>query len=184
MDEIRIHGRGGQGGVIASKILAVGMFIEGKEVQAFPKFGVERRGAPIEAFLRVDMKKIMIRSEIENPNYLMVLDETLLQVLDVTVGLAENGWLLINSTKPPEYFSKLISYRIATVDASGIAVKYELGTKSTPIVNTAICGAFSKCSKMVEINSVCQAIREEVTVKTENNIGAAREAFETTLMLE
>ncbi len=180
MEEIRIHGRGGQGGVIASKILAVAMFAEGNEVQAFPKFGVDRRGAPIEAFFRMAQEKILIRSEIDTPDHLLVLDETLLEVIDITSGLAEQGWFLINTINPPQFYQNLKKYRVATVDAGGIAVKHELGTKSAPVVNTAICGAFARCSGLVGLESVCQAIQEEVPVLADKNVLAAREAYELT----
>ncbi len=183
MEEIRIHGRGGQGGVIASKVLAVAMFSEGKQVQAFPKFGVERRGAPIEAFLRVDSEKILIRSEIDSPDHVVVLDETLLDVIDVTAGLVEQGWVLINSGMRPEQFVSFKQNRVATVDAGGIAVAHHLGSKNAPIVNTAICGAFARYSGLVAIESVCAAIQEEIPANAENNIEAAREAYEATLFM-
>ena len=90
MFEVRIHGRGGQGAVIASKILAVALFAEGKYVQAFPKFGVERRGAPVEAYIRFDEEKIYLRNEITSPDIVVILDASLGAVIDVTSGLKKN----------------------------------------------------------------------------------------------
>ncbi|MEE8397717.1 MAG: 2-oxoacid:acceptor oxidoreductase family protein [Desulfobacterales bacterium] len=178
MIEVRIHGRGGQGAVIASKILAVALFAEGKYVQAFPKFGVERRGAPVEAFLRLDQGKILIRSEIEAPDHVVILDATLMETTDVTAGLAEGGWIIVNTGKTPDQFSHLGHYRVGCVDASSIAIAHKLGNKSAPIVNTAICGAFSKCTGLVGLEAVCDAIQEEVPIHAEANVDAARQAFE------
>ncbi len=184
MIEIRIHGRGGQGAVIASKILAVAMFAEGKHVQAFPKFGVERRGAPVEAFLRLDQEKIYVRSEITRPDHIVVLDATLTEVMDVTTGLKENGWIIINSNKSPSEFSFSKDFQLACVDASRIATDLRLGSKSAPIVNTAICGAFAKCTKLVSLGAVIEAIKEEVPVKADANQQAAEIAFNSIVIVE
>ncbi len=182
MIEIRLHGRGGQGAVIASKILAVAMFNEGKYVQAFPKFGVERRGAPVEAFLRQDNKKILIRSDIDKPDHVLVLDHTLIDVVNITTGLTKNGWILINTDLKPTDFDSLGSFRVACVNASHIAADLHLGSRNAPIVNTAICGSFAKCSGLVELASVCDAIKEEVPVKADENAEAATIAFKSTIV--
>ncbi len=182
MIEIRLHGRGGQGAVVASKILAVAMFSEGKYVQAFPKFGVERRGAPVEAFLRLDKDKILIRSEVEQPNHVVVLDHTLIDVIDVTAGLEENGWILINTDLKPVDFANLKQFRVACVNASRIAADLGLGSRIAPIVNTAICGSFAKCTGLVELDSVCDAIHEEAPIKADENSQAATIAFNATLI--
>lgn len=183
MTEIRIHGRGGQGAVIASKILAVAFFAEGKYVQSFPKFGVERRGAPVEAFLRIAQDKILIRNNIYTPNHLIVLDSTLIDAVDVTTGLEKGGWIIVNSGKSPESFSKLTKdYKVACVDASDIAVGHRLGSASAPIVNTAICGAFAKVTGMVGLPAVVDAIKEEVPIKPEANADAAKDAFDKAVM--
>ena len=100
MIEIRFHGRGGQGAVIASKILAAALFKEGKHAQAFPAFGGERRGAPVMAFTRFDKKTITRRSMVYEPDHVVILDESILEVADVTSGLKEGGWILINTPKP------------------------------------------------------------------------------------
>ncbi|MCP4752730.1 MAG: pyruvate ferredoxin oxidoreductase [Proteobacteria bacterium] len=178
MIEIRIHGRGGQGAVIASKILAVAMFDEGKTVQAFPRFGVERRGAPVEAFLRLDDGKILIRSEVETPDHVIVLDSTLIEAVNIEAGLAEGGWIIVNTEKEPREFPALNKFRVVSVDAGRIAVELRLGSGSAPIVNTAICGAFAAATGLVKIESVCDAIRAEVPIKAEDNAQAARVAFD------
>lgn len=178
MRELRIHGRGGQGAVIASKILAVAIFHEGRWVQSFPAFGVERRGAPVTAFLRIDDTQIQLRCEIVAPDDLIVLDPTLLDAVDITTGLKPGGSILINSPLPPRAYAHLGPFRVATVDASTLALKYSLGSKTQPIVNTAIVGAFATFSRLASIDAVCSAIAEEVPSHAEANITAAREAAE------
>ena len=177
MRELRIHGRGGQGAVIASKVLAAALFAEGKDVQSFPAFGVERRGAPVTAFLRFDDEPILLRCEITSPDDLIVLDPTLVEAVDVTTGLKEGGSILINSDRAPDGYSGLAGrYRVATVDAAEIARRHGLGSKTQPIVNTAILGAFATASGMVSLDAVCAAIADEVPIKTAENVAAAREA--------
>lgn len=182
MLEIRIHGRGGQGAVIASKILAYAFAKEGKFVQAFPEFGVERRGAPVTAFLRVSDKPINNRSKIYKPQHLIVLEPTLIAAVDITSGLQKDGFIVINSKKKPtDVGIEAADSHVATVDATGIALKNRLGSKVSPIVNTAILGSFAKVSGFVKLQSVLEAIAEEVPVKPEENVKAAEEAFNTTI---
>ncbi|HSJ24574.1 MAG TPA: 2-oxoacid:acceptor oxidoreductase family protein [Longimicrobiales bacterium] len=174
MHELRIHGRGGQGAVIASKILAVALFREGQQVQSFPAFGVERRGAPVTAFLRFDSTPIRLRCEVAAPDDLMVLDPTLIKALDVTSGLKSGGGILINSDRDPTHYSTLAErFRVATVDASGIAAAHGIGSRTQPIVNTSILGAFAVWSGVVSLDAVCAAILEEVPVRGEDNVAAA-----------
>lgn len=177
MRELRIHGRGGQGAVIASKLLASALFIEGRSVQSFPAFGVERRGAPVTAFLRFADKPILLRCEIEAPDDLVVLDPTLIRAIDVTAGLKTGGSILVNSEQPPSAYPELTRrFRVGTVDAAGIAQRFRLGSRTQPIVNTAILGACSAFLGCVSIESVCRAIRDEISVRPDDNIAAAREA--------
>lgn len=178
MIEVRFHGRGGQGAQVASKALAVAFFHEGFYVQSFPAFGVERRGAPVMAFLRIDQHPIQLRINIYEPDHIIVLDPTLVRAIDVTSGLKEGGWALINSSQTPEALRDLKNFRIATVDATAIAIRNGLGSRTNPIVNTAILGAFSKVTSLVGIDSIALAIREEITVKKGENAQAAREAYE------
>jgi 2-oxoacid:acceptor oxidoreductase gamma subunit (pyruvate/2-ketoisovalerate family) len=177
MRELRFHGRGGQGTVVASKMLAVALFLEGRQVQSFPMFGVERRGAPVTAFLRIDDAPILLRCEIDAPDDLIVLDPTLVGAVDVTAGLKPGGSILINTDLAPEDFPQLLDrFRVNTIDASGIAIRHGLGTRSQPIVNTAILGAFATETGLVRLATVCDAIREEVPMHVEENIAAATEA--------
>ncbi len=181
MYEIRFHGRGGQGAVTAANILAVAGFKSGMDVQAFPIFGVERRGAPVAAFARLDQKKIDIKNQIYEPDCVVVLDTTLLDVVDVSKGLKENGVIVINSRKGPDEFSFSVpGAKVFTVDATDIAVSNRLGTRMSPIVNTAVLGAFAKATSMVDMNFIEEAIDENAPIKTEENKQAARDAFEAT----
>lgn len=158
--EIRIHGRGGQGGVTAAELLARAAFKEGKWVQAFPFFGAERRGAPVKAFARISDEPILIRSQVYNPDYVIVLDSTLLEVVDVAEGLKKDGIIVINSPKKPEEIS-IKNYRIATVDATKIALELGLLVAGLPILNTPILGAFARATNEVKLESVMQTIEEE-----------------------
>lgn len=177
MIEIRTHGRGGQGAVIASEILAEAFFREKKFVQAFPAFGVERRGAPVMSFTRVSEGEIRERCEIYHPDHLIVLDPVLLDTINITAGLKEGGWIVINTNRDMQESELLKGFRIATVDANTIALKYGLGSRSAPIVNTAIVGAFAGATKLLTLKAVLDAVEEFVPLRKENNRKAAEEAF-------
>ena len=177
MREIRFHGRGGQGAVIASNILANAAFLEGKDVQAFPYFGVERRGAPVTAFVRVDDKPIRIKFFIYNPNFVIVMDESLLKAVDVTAGLKDPGIVVINSKRSPEDMG-MENYKIATVDATDIALNNGLGSKVSPIVNTTMLGAFVTVTGEMKLESVLASIPGQVPVKAEQNSKACQLAAE------
>jgi len=175
--ELRIHGRGGQGAVIASKVLASALFREGRSVQSFPAFGVERRGAPVTAFLRFSQGPILLRCEITAPQDLIILDPTLIKAVDVTQGLKPGGSILINSDAGPEAYASLTrQFHVSLVDASAIARTHGLGSKTQPIVNTAILGAFAADSGLVGLEAICEAIAEAIHARAEANVAAAREA--------
>jgi len=178
MIEIRIHGRGGQGAVVASKMLVTAAAKEGKKVQAFPVFGAERRGAAVAAFARIDEQKIRIHSEVYTPDYVVVLDPVLYKTVGVTTGLKEGGMILLNSNQEPSSYSFPAQFKVATVDASGIARKHKLGSRTEPIVNTAILGAFARVTGIIGIEALAETIRESVPGKGKENEAAAREAYE------
>jgi len=178
MIEIRIHGRGGQGVVVASKVMASAFFKQGKWVQSFPSFGAERRGAPVAAFTRVDDREITLRCSVRSPSHLIVLDQNLTRNADITQGLKEGGWIVVNSEKDPEDFSFPSQFHVATVDASGIAVRRGLGSKSSPIVSTIILGAFARATRLLKIPDVLKAIRENVPVYIDQNVAGAKEAYQ------
>ena len=178
MTEIRIHGRGGQGAVAAAHVLALALFREGKWVQAFPNFGVERRGAPVAAFVRFDSQPIELRCHIYHPDYVIVLDPTLAETKAVTEGLAAGCSVLLNSGLSPEKLEQFGEFHTATVDASTIALENKLGAPANPIVNTAILGAFARFSGLVTLESVTEAIRELIKRKQEANVAAVQASFE------
>ena len=178
MIEIRFHGRGGQGVVTAANILAYAVFKEDKYVQSFPHFGVERRGAPVVAFTRIDTKKIRLRSQIYEPDFVIVLDKFLLNAVNVTEGLKNNSIILINTNKRPDEIKFDINVKVATIDATGIAIKHGLGSRVAPIVNTSILGAFAKVSRVVDISSVVEAVKESAPGKKDENAKATIEAYE------
>lgn len=178
LKEIRIHGRGGQGGVTAAELLAKAAFKEGKWVQAFPFFGAERRGAPVNAFARIADRPILIRSQVYSPDYVMVLDHTLLDVVDVTNGLKKDGVIIINTAKKPEEIG-VKGYRVATVDATSIALQLKLLVAGLPVLNTPMLGAFAKATGEVKLESVIEAIKEAWPgAAGEKNAKAAALAYE------
>ena len=180
MQEIRFHGRGGQGSVIGSEVLAHAFFFEGKYVQAFPAFGVERRGAPVTAFCRIDSEHINLRNQIYRPDHVVVLDASMVETVNVVEGLKKGGSILINTSQGPEAYKTMFGddYLLFVVDASSIAVEHKLGSASNPIVNTAILGAFSKATGLLGIEAVEHAIKEHVPVKKELNQQAALAAYD------
>ncbi len=144
MIEIRIHGRGGQGGVTLAKLIATSRFLQGLSVQAFGLYAAERSGAPIQAFCRYSEETITNRNLIYEPDHIIVLDPTLVGPA-ITAGLKAGGWILINSEESPRHLAEQFGhFRIATVDATKIARDNKLGTRSVPIVNTALAGAVGK----------------------------------------
>ncbi|MCL2577740.1 MAG: 2-oxoacid:acceptor oxidoreductase family protein [Defluviitaleaceae bacterium] len=149
MVEIRWHGRGGQGAKTASLLLAEAAFDSGKYVQGFPEYGPERMGAPITAYNRISDERCSLHSNIYEPDYVVVVDATLLDAVDVTGGLKKEGAIIINTTKSPEEVKpKLEGYegRVITIDASSIAEK-ELGNRS--LSNTSMLGAIVKISGVI-----------------------------------
>ncbi|MCD6414411.1 MAG: 2-oxoacid:acceptor oxidoreductase family protein [Candidatus Diapherotrites archaeon] len=180
MYKIRIHGRGGQGGKLASKIIGSAAFLGGHEVQDFARYGAERRGAPVESFVRIDDKEILERGYISDPDCVIVLDESLLDIVDVTAGLKKGGLLIINSKKKriPKLEKK--GFKVVTVDATEIAIKH-LGK---PIYNTAMIGAFAGLTKLVDSEHIEKALEHEIGKKVgmefiRKNMDVVHEAFKT-----
>ncbi len=184
MIEIRFHGRGGQGAVTAANILASAAFKQGKYVQAFPFFGVERRGAPVTAFTRIDDKPIRIKTQIYEPDIVVVLDPSLLDTVDVTAGLKDGGIVIVNTEKSKEEVLEKLKKKpakLALVDATTIA----LDILGLPITNTAILGAVAKATGVVELKYVQEAIKETFSgTLGEKNAKAAEEAFNRTTVYE
>ena len=175
MKEIRIHGRGGQGSVTAAELLAVAAFADGKFSQAFPAFGVERRGAPVQAFTRVSDETIRLRSQIYEPDYVIVQDPTLLEVVDVASGTKEGGVIIINTEYPPEKFDLNTKAKIMTVDATRIA----LDVIGRPIVNTVLLGAFAGATGEIKPESIMEAVKERFPGKVgDKNAEAIKKAYD------
>lgn len=171
--------------MVASKIMANAVFFEGNYSQSFPAFGVERRGAPVAAFLRVDERPILIRTEIYEPDHIVILDPLLVQQVPVTKGLKPGGIVLLNSPQAPDAYRELFQgFRVATVAAGQIAFRHRLGTAQSPIVNTSILGAVARALGIVTLEGLVKAIMEEVPSRGEANADAAREAYETVSQVE
>ncbi len=180
MIEIRWHGRGGQGAVTASELVAVAAIKEGKYALAFPEFGAERRGAPVRAYTRITTETTLIpRTPVLEPDIVVVLDSGLLGLPDVLKGIKKGGLLLVNTkAKPSELRSRLgcsSDVKVATVDATGIALE----TIRTPIVNTAILGALVRASNVVRLDNILEAVKERFPGRVgEVNVEAVKRAYE------
>ena len=172
MKEIRLHGRGGQGAVTAASILAVAGFADGKFTQAFPAFGVERRGAPVTAFVRIDDKFIRRRDQVYNPDILVVLDSSLFKVVDVAGG-AKKGSMIIVNTSDAGY--KIEGFDVKTIDAT----KEAFAVLGRDIVNTAMLGAFAAFTGLVSKDAIHDAIKEQFSGELANkNIKLVDQVYE------
>jgi len=178
--EVRFHGRGGQGVVVASEVLAEAAFRMGFEVSSFPFFGVERRGAPVTAYARIDDKPIRIKSSIYEPDYVVVLDNSLLRGVDVLEGLKPEGRVLINYPDGKKLEGLDRRFRYFVLDATSIAEAHGIGSQTAPIVNTAIMGGFVKMCDIISLDAMLESIRQNAPVKEEENVSAAKEAYERT----
>jgi 2-oxoisovalerate ferredoxin oxidoreductase gamma subunit len=183
---IRLQGRGGQGAVVASKILAKAYFRQGVFVQSFPAFGMERRGAPVAAYVRVDTVPILARGEVVNPDVCVILDPKLLELVDVAEGLTSEAVIVLNHPDPTSAPKFEGVGTVALVDATGIALDNRLGSRLAPIANTVILGAYAKVIRQfpLELENLLQSIQEGVPSKQEENALAARQAFEKAIILE
>ena len=148
MIEIRFHGRGGQGAVVASNVLAIACFSEEKQVQSFSSFGVERRGASVETYTQIDRRTIFLWTNVHTPDHVVVLDPALIGDGAVTRGLKPGGTLVLNTDKPPHVIEGFGPFSVCTVDASRIALRHHLGASNSPIVNAAIFGAFARATEL------------------------------------
>ncbi len=177
MIEIRFHGRGGQGAVIAAELLAQAAFLDGKMPQSFPFFGVERRGAPVTAYARIDDKPIGLRTSIVAPDVVVVLDPGLLATTRVTDGIKPGGLLLVNTHRGPESLAAPPGVRRAVVDATRIALSHGLGTTMMPIVNTAVLGALARATGAVSLEGLTRAVEQFVPARPQDNRFAARDGY-------
>jgi 2-oxoacid:acceptor oxidoreductase gamma subunit (pyruvate/2-ketoisovalerate family) len=172
--EIRLHGRGGQGGVTCAKILAAIYAKLGKSVQTFGDYAGERSGAPVRAYTRVSDEPIANRNKVYNPDELLVLDPTLLGD-DTVAGLVPGGLLLLNTSRPAaELTPRFGKFRLAIIDATAIARRRSIGTRSVIIVNTTITGAYARAVGL-PFEALENAYRE---LHMARDLDAAREAYE------
>ena len=182
--EITLHGRGGQGAVTAANLLVAAALRDGnKGVQAFPFFGAERRGAPVRAFARIAEDEVHLRSEIYNPDIVIILDESIMELVDVLKGLKDKGKVLINTRRNPSDFDFSEKYLVATVDATGIAIKNEILVGGIPVVNTPILGSVPKLLDKVSLESIQQVIQSKWRGDlAERNVQATSDAYTATEM--
>jgi pyruvate ferredoxin oxidoreductase gamma subunit len=180
--EIRWHGRGGQGAVTSAEMLALAAISEGKYAQAFPSFGPERRGAPVQAFVRVAGQQIRVRSSITEPDVVVVLDPGLLKIVDVTSGLKSGGIVVINTTKTAQQIRDefKIKARIATIGATKIAQEV-LGV---PITNTTMIGAMLRARDIVKIESLSDPLKQRFGRLGDRNIESMKRAYAETIVEE
>ena len=179
LTEIRFHGRGGQGAVTSAELLAQAAIAEGRYGQAFPSFGPERRGAPVMAFARVSDERIRNRSAVYEPDVVLVLDPSLLNLVNVAEGLKEGGWVVVNTATPPEELKEKMGwqrYNVATVDALTIAME----TIKRPITNTTMLGALVKATELVSLEPLEGALTARFGPLARRNIAALRRALEET----
>jgi len=178
MIEIRIHGRGGQGNVTLAELIAMSAFYDGEYAQAFPSFGVERKGAPVVAFTKIDKNFIRSREQIYQPDFIIIQDPSLVKVAKPLEGAKKTTIVIINSNKVAKQVCPNYTGKVYCVSALEIALK-ELGK---PIINTAMLGAFVKISGLIKLESAVQAIKENLGEKYNQeiitkNIKALKEAY-------
>lgn len=178
--EVRLHGRGGQGGVTCAKILAATWAHLGMSVQAFGDYSGERSGAPVRAYLRVDSAQVVNRNKVYTPDHVLVLDHALCDGAAV-LGLKPGGTLIVNTLEAPADLAvRFPGFRIATVDATGIARTHGIGTRSVVIVNTTIAGAFARIMGLP-----IEALEAAFTaMHVERDLSAARAAWDAVLVHE
>lgn len=178
MIEIRFHGRGGQGAVTSAELTALAAIEQGKYAQAFPSFGPERRGAPVMAFVRVSDTPIRTREKVYTPDLVVVLDPSLLGIVDVSAGIKSDGMVILNTHKTAEEIRQEtgIKSRLALVDATKIAIE----TMRIPITNTTMLGALVKASGIIPIEALDPPVHHRFGPIAEKNLKACKRAFDET----
>ncbi|MFA8436761.1 MAG: 2-oxoacid:acceptor oxidoreductase family protein [Marinifilaceae bacterium] len=175
MKEIRWHGRGGQGGFTASRLLGIAASVHGgKHALAFPSFGPERRGAPVLAFTKIDDTKIHDRSEVQESDFVVVMDETLVTP-GFEKGIKPGACILINTQNVEQYCEALKDFQVLALDATSLAIEI-LGR---PITNTAMYGALAAASGLVSLDAAIASIKTEMKpALAEKNIKIVERAYE------
>lgn len=175
MQQIRIHGRGGQGVVTASELIAIAAFADGSYSQAFPSFGVERTGAPIESFARINDKPVKIREHVYNPDVLIILDASLLKVIDVSEGCDEDTLVIVNTSHDKKDLDLALPQdNIYTVDATKIA----LDIIGKDIANTTILGSLAKNTDLISLEGLKKGVKQKFADKGKDIINKNIKAVE------
>lgn len=182
LTEVRWHGRGGQGAKTASYVLAIAAAEQGWQVQAFPEYGAERRGAPMKSYVRISDAPIRLRCGVEHPTVVVVLDPTLLGSENVTEGLNEGAIVLVNTSESPEAIRSRLArkdVKLCTVDATQIS----MDTIGRNIPNTPMLGALAKVSDVVTVEGAQKAVKGQLGSKLseavlQGNYQAIQRAYE------
>ncbi len=175
LKEIRLHGRGGQGVVTAAELLAAAAFEDGKYAQAFPSFGSERMGAPVQSFVRIADRKVRARNQVDSPDYLIIQDYTLIGAVDVLSGLKEDGMVIVDTAKNPQELALKTKAEILTIPATEIALKI-LGKA---IQNTTLIGAFAGATGLISVDAIKRSVKKRFPGELgEKNARAVQTAYD------
>jgi 2-oxoacid:acceptor oxidoreductase gamma subunit (pyruvate/2-ketoisovalerate family) len=186
MHEIIWHGRGGQGVVVAAQILAESAYLQGfKGVTSAPTFGPERRGAPLTASTRISDTPLRTFSQIEFADIAVVLDPSLLKIVDIQNSVRDGGLIIINTGLPPDYFQIREELKVAVIDAVAVAWEYHLLKEGAPIVNTPLLGAFARAAGLVTLAHMEEGLKKKLPEKVvAANRMALRAAYEQVIIKE
>ncbi len=175
MKEIRIHARAGQGAITTATLLGYVYFLKGMYPYAFPHFGAARMGAPMNAFVRVDSRPVRLRSQIYDPDYVIVVDATLLRGFKCFSGLKEDGIAIINEREDVEIPKVKPKQKVFVIPATEIALK----TIGRPLANTTLLGAFAAATAEFDLDTLMEAVKHRFSGKAqEGNLAAIKEGFE------
>lgn len=175
MKEIRIHARAGQGAITTASLLGYAYFSKGMYPSAFPNFGAARMGAPMNAFVRVDYKPVRLRSQIYEPDYVIIVDATLMRGFNCFAGLKEDGIAIVSKREGVEIPKLKVKQKLYVVPANDIALK----TIGRPLGNTALLGAFSAASGELDVEALVEAVKQKFSGKAlEGNIQAIQQGYD------
>jgi pyruvate ferredoxin oxidoreductase gamma subunit len=178
MRQVIICGRGGQGVMAAAEVLATALWSQGKFVQAFPSFQPEKKGAPTAAFVRYDNEEIWLRCEVDRADLVVVLDSAAMLSMDIPHRLLPGGLLIINGSATDLSLLTNTPYRVATVNATQIAIHHKLGTRLMPQVNVLMLGAFARLSEDMPLAALENTIVSSAPDKRDELRLAVREVYE------